>query len=265
MAAVRADWADVVQIAMNLAAARGYAVFPCGNDKRPTIKDWPNRASADPRAIAALWMLSPGPLIGVVTGERSGIDVLDFDVKHPGALWWWQEHRASFPLTLRYRTRSGGMHAYFLHADGVRNTASKVAQGIDTRGDGGYAIHWFAHGLPCLQEAPVAPWPAELLSIIVPPPKKPVAASGTSPGGPRAWAPPNLDTAILGLVRKVATAREGERNSTLYWAANRMRARVAAAELSRAEAVALLQRAAGDAGLTEAEALRTISSGLGAA
>ena len=46
---------EVVRLAQNLARNRGYAVFPCGDDKRPTLKRWPERASKDPDAIERLW------------------------------------------------------------------------------------------------------------------------------------------------------------------------------------------------------------------
>jgi hypothetical protein len=79
--------------------------------------------------------------------------VLDIDSgRHPEADAWWKaatsgEIRPSILPTRVYRTRSGGLHAYYRHTSGVVNTASKLARGVDTRGGGGYAIYWFAAGL----------------------------------------------------------------------------------------------------------------------
>jgi hypothetical protein len=168
-----ADTSEVCRLAQNLARNCGYAVFPCGDDKRPMLKGWPDRASTDPDAIAKLWRDHPGPLIGVVTGQRSNISVLDVDPKHAAAFLWWQDHHATLPPTRTYRTRSGGLHLYFRHHDGIKNTQSKIAEGIDTRGDGGYVIHWFAAGFECIDQSPPASWPAWLLSELLPKPAPP--------------------------------------------------------------------------------------------
>src|SRR5271166_1504736 len=77
--------AVVVRLATNLARNCGYRVFPCSTDKKPTLKGWPERASTDAAMIERLWREHPGPLIGIVCGERSGVDVLDLDVKHDAA------------------------------------------------------------------------------------------------------------------------------------------------------------------------------------
>jgi Bifunctional DNA primase/polymerase, N-terminal len=248
--------ADVVALAINLARHNGYAVFPCAEDKRPTLKGWPERASTDPNEIARLWWDHGGPLIGIATGQRSGVDVLDFDVKHNEALWWWRTHRPRLPATAAYRTRSGGLHLYFRHTEGVRNTASRVIKGIDTRGDGGFVISWFAAGLACLDPSAPAPWPDWLLALVLPPPPKPVMRQ---PFKPKAG---DADFAILSICRRVARANEGERNAVLNWAAFRLGARVAAGEMGRSEAEALLQGAAAAAGLPAPEATTTIASGL---
>ncbi len=85
-------------------------------------------------------------MIGVATGERSGVSVLDVDVKHNEARRWWAQHEIRLPTTRAFRTRGGGVHLYFRHAPGVRNVNGKPTKGVDVRGDGGYGIYWFAHG-----------------------------------------------------------------------------------------------------------------------
>jgi hypothetical protein len=76
---------------------------------------------------------------------------------------------------------------------------------------------------------------------------------------------------LAGLARVVREARPptgnepGERNAKLNWAAYRAGEHIAAGELSEADAEAELLAAALDAGLDEAEARRTIQSGLAGA
>src|SRR5690242_9476568 len=129
---------EVMTIAQNLARNCGYAVFPCREDKKPATPHGFKDASKDPDEIAELWRRFPGDLIGVATGAASGVSVLDVDVKHDAARAWWRQHEQLLPTTRTYRTRGGGMHLYFRHSDGVKNTEGILAEGVDTRGSGGY-------------------------------------------------------------------------------------------------------------------------------
>jgi hypothetical protein len=257
---------EAMRLAQNLASNRGYACFPCRDDKQPA---WPKRlggsgfkdASTDPERIAWLWQHFPGPLIGVATGEVSGIDLLDVDIKHDAARDWWQKNHHRLPITAAYRTRGGGMHLHLIHAPGLRCSTGRpngpLPLGIDVRADGGYLIHWFAAGLECLDHSPPAPWRdwllAELLPKPDPRPSLPLRRAG------------NPDAAIEGVLRAVERAGEGQRNSTLHWAACRLGERIRAGEIGTREAEAWLLAAARLAGLPEIEARATIKSGLGRA
>ena len=245
--------AHAAVLAANLSRNCGYAVFPCRADKSPACPHGFKDASRDPDAIAELWRRWPGPLIGIATGAVSGIDVLDVDAKHPIALAWWHAAARRMPPTRLYRTRSGGLHAYLTHADGVANTASKLARGVDTRGDGGYAVYWFAAGFECLDHSPPAPWPAWLLECVL---WKPPAASPT-PARARLT---NAGKALDGVADAIGRATEGERNRLLFWGACRFGERMRAGLIGRREAEATLIAAAGSTGLQEAEARRTIAS-----
>jgi hypothetical protein len=247
---------EAVRLAQNLARNCGYACFPCAADKRPTLKGWPERASTDAEEIARLWRDHPGPLIGIVCGERSGIDILDLDAKHDEARAWFYQNRDRISATRCCKTRSGGSHFYFRHAIGVRNSSSKIAPGVDVRGTGGFAISWWCAGLPCVDHSPVAPWPPWLLKLILPPPAKP-APSRQQRADRR-----NADVTITGILRAVTDAAEGSRNSVLNWAAYRMGECVIAGNLSRGDAESLLTGAALATGLNRIEANRTIASGL---
>jgi hypothetical protein len=244
---------DVCRLAQNLARNRGYAVFPCRADKRPTCPHGFEDAAKRPEAIAELWERYPGPLIGIATGSVSGIDVLDIDAKHQTATAWWSVASKRVPPTRVYTTRSGGLHVFFLHAEGVRNTAGTLARGVDTRGDGGYVISWFAAGLECADHSPPAQWPAWPLECArwKPAPATMPTARST---------PASADNAIEGVLRVVSGASEGERNAVLFWGAYRLGERVHAGQIGGNEASALLVAAARSAGLPEIEAQRTIRS-----
>lgn len=240
---------EVALLAQNLARNCGYAVFPVGENKHPRTPNGFKDAEREPDRIARLWGLYPGELIGLATGEASGISVLDVDQKHIKGALWWRQHCSRLLPTLTYETRSGGLHLYFRHADGVRNSQGKLCEGIDTRGQGGYIIYWFAAGFGCFDPSPPAPWPAWLTAELTRP--SPVLHRAAPSGG---------GAGRTGLIRRVETAKEGERNGVLFWAANRL----LDDGVRQAEAEVLLLPAAAAAGLASAaeqeEARRSIAS-----
>lgn len=143
-------------------AAGGVPVFFCRSTKAPACPDGFKAATDDPAALRRLWRCFPGPLIGVPTGAASGWDVLDIDPAHGGGRWW-KEHRNEIPRTRFHRTRSGGAHVFFRHAEGMRNTAGRLGQGVDTRASGGYVVWWPATGLQAY-DLPTLPWPDWMLA-----------------------------------------------------------------------------------------------------
>jgi bifunctional DNA primase/polymerase-like protein len=162
-------------------------VFPCLETKAPTCPNGFKAATREPDAIRELWRRWPGPLIGVPTGAMSGFDVLDIDRDKGGGVWY-AAHRGKLPPTRYHRTRSGGLHLLFRHTEGLRNSTSRIAPGIDTRGDGGYVIFWPAAGLEVgdhpLNALPE--WPLWLLPSLMSPPVPPGAdlSEGVeTPGG----------------------------------------------------------------------------------
>ncbi len=243
---------EACRLAQNLARNCGYAVFPCHIDKTPATLHGFKDAATDPDAIAELWRLYPGPLIGVATGQRSAIDVLDIDAKHDMALAWWQVAAPRIPPTTIYRTRSGGLHVYFRHATGVGSTVSKLARGVDTRGDAGSIVFWFAASFPCEDHSPPAPWPPWLLDCVRwrPPPPPPLLQRDSA----------RHDKAIDSILRAISGAPEGTRNAILFWGACRLCERANAGHVGQREAQSMVLRAAIEAGLPRIEAKRTIAS-----
>src|SRR5271168_1150948 len=97
--------ADVAQLAQNIARNLGWPVFPCHEDTKAPVRPKSQGgngfkdATRDPAEIAELWRRWPGGLIGVATGEVSGIDVLDIDFKHEIAVKWWTAASKRVPST----------------------------------------------------------------------------------------------------------------------------------------------------------------------
>jgi hypothetical protein len=234
-------------MAQNLARNLRYAVFPVLPTKAPACPHGLHDASTDPGQIAELWRLYPAPLIGIRTGEASGIDGLDIDTTREDGLVWWRQHSDRIPPTRTYRSRSGGLHLYFRHQDGVRCGRFRASNCVDVKGEGGCITFWFAAGYPCEDHSPPAPWPVWLFELVRyrPPPPAP-------PYVPQA----NDDRAIDGIIRRVAAAAEGERNAVLYWGASRLTER----GLTAQQAHALLAPAAASAGLDAREIQTTIQS-----
>jgi len=131
-----------------------WPVFPCNpENKTPLVAHGFKAASLDESVIRDWWRKHPDALIGVPTGSASGLYVLDVDHmgKHPEgkgrdgftALAEFVTKYGRLPETLTATTPNDGRHCYFHYpTDGTTlgNTASKIGQGIDTRGEGGYII-----------------------------------------------------------------------------------------------------------------------------
>lgn len=252
-------------LAQRLAYNCGYAVFPVATNKHPTCPHGFNDASKDAVKIRELWHRYPGPLIGIATGAVSGIDVLDIDRK-PEACSWWHANHHRIPATRTYRSRSGGLHLYFRHADGLRCSGGRVATGIDVKADGGCCTLWFASGEECndekcsrekcLDHMPPARWPDWLLNAARPPPDPP------APPRSVVQSDAAVEKAISAVVAFASTAKEGQRNAALFWATCRLGERARAGQLGQREAEDMLIGAAKAAGIDAMEARSTIRSGL---
>jgi hypothetical protein len=239
----------MLNAALKLATA-GTPVFPVLANKTPATPHGFKDATTNSAALQALWR--PGCLVGVPTGTISGFDALDLDAKHNEAKKWWRDNRHRLPTTRVHRTRSSGLHLLFQHNDLVRCGAGKIAPGVDTRGDGGYVVWWPASGLPVLSDAPIAQWPDWLLAEFKPKPRPSAPSTVTAYGN--YW--------LRGLIRIVANAPEGQRNSILFWAACRGGEAVRDGKADEGFVTGVLLEAALHAGLDQHSAHKTIASGL---
>lgn len=123
-------------------AARGWHVLPCwpGTKRPATSRGWRD-ASDDPARIDAWWAENPDYNVAIATGP-SHLLVVDRDTDCDDV---WRSFVAScdgleaaLESTYTVRTPSGGRHYYFTGAG--RSTVSRLARGVDTRGEGGYIV-----------------------------------------------------------------------------------------------------------------------------
>jgi hypothetical protein len=240
---------DTLRYALKL-VGEGLPCFPCDENKRPLTLHGFKDASRDPECVRAMWHNQTEPLIGVPTGKVSGLDVVDIDPRNGGGSWF-VDHKAVLGHTRVHRTRSGGLHFFFGHQAGLRCSAGKLAPGVDVRACGGYVIWWPASGIPVVSDLPAASWPASLSAQLCKPP---------SPKPLRVRLPDNV--LLAGLVRAVAMAHPGQRNSMTYWAACRAGEMVASGLLDAGFAADVITEAAARAGLPDVEARRTAWSGI---
>ncbi len=131
----------------NLDAAFEYAerfqfsIIPIRPDnKKPYIK-WEShqKKKATPEEIRQWWKQWPAAMIGIVTGEISGIFVVDCDTAEG-----YESVQKLIPDNLLFpleRTPRGGWHLYFKWLSEYKLTiGAGIMPGVDIRGEGGYII-----------------------------------------------------------------------------------------------------------------------------
>lgn len=242
------------------AIALGLPVFPCTPNKAPLVSQGFKAATTDRAQIIAAFSQPGAALIGVPTGAASGLTVVDVDIKGdaPGMAWL-QDNEHALPPTRTHATRSGGWHLVFRHVPGIRNSAGRIAPGVDVRGEGGYVIFPPSPGYTVADAADPADMPEWLVNACLPAPApRPAEYHRTRDVIPDRYA----EAALEGECRAVASAREGTRNHALNVSAVKLGSIVAAGALSRGTVEAELLAAARSAGLPTFEAERTIRSGL---
>jgi hypothetical protein len=116
----------------------------CKPGKHPLIPNGHLGATTDPGQIRRWWSRWPEANIGIPTGERSGLLVLDVDADDHGftGLIALQEEHGQLPETLTVRTGGGGKHIYLKYPAGceIRNSVGRLGLGLDVRGEGGYIV-----------------------------------------------------------------------------------------------------------------------------
>jgi hypothetical protein len=137
----------------------GLRLLPVDHHKRPLISDWVRRASSDPAQLKAWEAEFPGCLWGILCGEK--FDLLDID---PTGLEWALANEDRLGQTYVQRTRRGGLHLYYLPTGRLKNSAGKIAPGVDIKTTGGIVIDWARQGLPTIKR-PMIAMPAWLVEL----------------------------------------------------------------------------------------------------
>jgi putative DNA primase/helicase len=124
----------------------GMKIFPCkSNGKSPLITGWQNKATSDKEVIDAWWDKFPDANIGLLTGKKANLVVVDVDVKKGArgmeSLKQLQDECGKLD-TRMVHTPSGGLHYYFSYPQGVDTLKNRgnLMPGIDIRADGGLVI-----------------------------------------------------------------------------------------------------------------------------
>lgn len=234
-------------------------VFPCGADKAPMVGSGFKAATRDAAKIRE-WFSGYAEMIGVPTGAASGIVVVDVDCHgEANGMAWWESNQTRIPPTRRHRTKSGGLHLVFLApSTPIKNSASRIAKGVDVRGEGGYVIVPPSPGYSVEIVSPIAVMPEWLIEAAQPQQPKPVqVVPSYVPRETEAW------RQLMRAVVKIGQAKEGQRNVTLNSQAYYVASMVGRG-LGQEEALSALYRAAQQAGLPDPEIKATLHSAFSA-
>lgn len=142
---------DALAAAAAWYARHGVAVFPCApRGKRPICRRGFQDATCDPEQVRRWWTDTPAANIATPTGRWA--DVVDIDGPNGHASVTNLQQRGLLPEPLALVSTPGdddhdrppGMH-YLIPPTGDGN-GTRVAPGMDFRGDGGYTLLPPSHG-----------------------------------------------------------------------------------------------------------------------
>lgn len=288
------DWQNALDNALQAAERHGFGVIPLSLTKLPAIKSPHDKghgckgecgqighgihdASDDPARIRAMFEAARHATgYGIACGRPPhfliGLDLDRDSEKDVDGVWELRRLCArkgiAVPRTVIIRTPRGGYHAWWTGPADVKvpNRAGQLGPGIDVRGAGGYLVgpgSRGARGLYTLasdsNDVSVHPIPEQLLQLMTADKERPRRATA-SPAN--AWLMGG-GRSLVGLVRHVLDAAEGQRNNRLFWAACKAFEHAAAGQLDADAAEGALMQAAVEVGLPDKEAEATLKSARG--
>ncbi len=138
-------------------AGRGWPVFPlhsaqgeqcsCGRamcssiGKHPRTAHGLKDATMSDAQLRSWWATWPDANVGIATGAKSGLVVLDIDPRNGGeeSLANLERLHGTLPKTVSSFTGGGGQHFFFQHPSGAIKSTT-IAPGVDVKADGGYVV-----------------------------------------------------------------------------------------------------------------------------
>ncbi|MFK7827512.1 MAG: bifunctional DNA primase/polymerase [Oligoflexales bacterium] len=168
---------------------RGWSVIPiyeckggkcsCGNSscnspgKHPRTKNGLKDASTEPLEIFQWWKKWPNANIGILTGKKSNLVVVDIDPRHGGDKSW-NEFSTRFKLknTLSVETGDNGLHLYYQYPNQNIKNKVNLLPGVDIRSEGGYvvappSVHASNATYKWMNKEPILNLPKELENLIL--------------------------------------------------------------------------------------------------
>jgi hypothetical protein len=255
-------------------AGRGWPVLPLHNPmgggtcscqktdcnavgKHPRTKNGLDDATTDAATIRGWWAQWPDANVGILTGPESGLVVIDLDNK--GAMRG--EHNfnslvlesGGIPPTLT-ATTGNGKHLFFAHpGQPIKNSASKIAQGVDVRAARGFvvaapSVHSSGNRYAWINpDASLAQVPDWLIGRLVP---------RTQPDPP-----PKLPAVpAQGVATDYASIQQGARNDKLYRIGCSLRGQLAMSDVEIIERLLMVNQCKCVPPLDEEEVLRIAAS-----
>ncbi len=237
--------------------------------KHPIVRGW-QRTHANERTIQARWTAWPAANVGLVTGGPARLVVLDIDgVEGQRSLRALAEVQNALPETLTSATGGGGEQRLFrlaehLDLQAIGNSVRKLGAGLDVRASGGQivvapSVHRSGCRYRWLSRVGLAALPAWLYELLA-----------ERPHRVEAWPPavrPHPDrlrrygeTALARGSSRVASAKSGARNATLFREAVSLAELVAGEVLDERRVWRELAAAARQAGLRSFEIRMTLVS-----
>lgn len=234
---------------------RGWYLHPLRpGTKVPATPNGQKDAVNDAGALVAWWETHPDHNIAVAC-EPSGLYVVDVDMGpgKVGAQTWaaLEAEHGRERETFTVRTRSGGLHFYYLMPEGMllRNTASKLGPDVDTRGNGyvvapGSVVDGGTYEI--IRDVPVAPLPRWIIEKVT---RRNLGHDVTLPFAPAGTHRPpataeDVRARIAQLAGELAAAAPGTRNDTAARLAFMVGGYVGAGQIDEREAVRTLVDAA---------------------
>lgn len=155
---------------------QGLPVFPvCHITYEPLVRWKPYQTRLpEPENLIYWWKQWPNAMIGLVTGQLSGLCCIDVDVKNGAPV---EKYVTLYPTNRIVETsHTGGQHLYYRIQNTKVPTRISIEQGIDIKGEGGYTIlppsrkldketgkwkipyHWGEQGAPAEWSAAQQEW-----------------------------------------------------------------------------------------------------------